>query len=64
MFHGEREIWQKMQTAGRAAVKGKQERVPHLHLKLSGCLFAALYLVGAAVISADRRHAASVQEMR
>lgn len=64
MFHGQCEIWQKMQTAGRAALKGKQRRGPHLHLKLGGCLFAALYLVGAAVISADRRCAASVPKMR
>lgn len=51
-------------ATGRAALRGTQERVPHLHLKLGGWVFAALYVVAAAVISADRRRLASVTEIR
>lgn len=44
----------------RRVKKGKLERVPHLHFKLGGRLFAALYSAGLALISTDRRRAASV----
>lgn len=44
----------------RRVKKGTLERVPHLHFRLGGCLFAALYSAGLALISTDRRRAASV----
>lgn len=44
----------------RGVKKGKLERVPHLHFKLGGRLFAALYSAGLVLIPSDRRRAASV----
>lgn len=44
----------------RRVKKGKLERVPHLHFKLGGRLFAALYSAGLVLIATDGRRAASV----